>query len=340
MRRIEKKPGQFKQLKQILFNTIKISAAAIFAILLALLLRLDFAVSAGIVAILSVQPTKKETMKTAIDRFLAFIAALVICGLCFNLLGFTTTVFYLYLVLFIVICQWRKWYSAMAMDSVLISHFLNFEKMGFREVVNECLLFVIGVGFGILVNIYLHKRTDYIEELKTNTDELMKQALYRMSLRIMDPGLPNYDGSCFKKLNESLFTAKRQAVKNFNNQFTKKDTYDTNYLQMRENQTKILQEMYKCVYQIKSVPHTALDIASIIEKVSLEYHKDNDVKSLLDDLHTIREIMKTVPFPVTREEFEDRANLFILLERLEEFLTIKEEFMKQQDDIVVEVVNQ
>jgi len=323
------KPEHIKQIKQILFNTLKITAAAIFSILLAIILQLEFAVSAGIVAILSVQPTKKETLKTAIDRFLAFIVALIICGLCFNLLGFTTTVFYLYLALFILVCQCRKWYSAMAMDSVLISHFLNFEKMGFKEIFNECLLFIIGVGFGIFVNIYLHKRTNYIEELKANTDDLIKQVIYRMSLRIMDPELPNYDGSCFKKLNESLFIAKRIAVKNFNNQFKNTDTYDTKYLQMRENQTKVLQEMYKSVYQIKTVPSTAPSIASIFEKVSVEYHKDNDVKTLLEELAQIRETMKTVPFPVTRSEFEDRANLFILLERLQEFLTIKQEFIKQ-----------
>ncbi|ORX81908.1 DUF939-domain-containing protein [Anaeromyces robustus] len=202
--------------------------------------------------------------------------------------------------------------------------------MGFYEIFNECLLFLIGVGFGILVNIYLHKRKDYIEELKSNTDDLIKQALHRMSLRIMDSGLSNYDGSCFTKLNESLFTAKRQAVKNFNNQFTKKDTFDTQYLQMRENQIKVLQEMYKCVYEIKTVPLTALQVASILEKVSTEYHKDNDVKTLLEDLAQIREVMKTVPFPVTREEFEDRANLFIMLERLKEFLTIKQNFMKNE----------
>jgi len=274
-------------------------------------------------------------MKTAIDRFLAFLAALVICWLCFTLLGFTTTVFYLYLAIFILVCQCRKWYSAMAMDSVLISHFLNFEKMGMSEILNECLLFVIGVGFGILVNIYLHKRTNYIEELKANTDDLIKQALHRMSLRIMDAELPNYDGSCFNKLNESIFIAKQQAMKNFNNQFTNSDTYDTKYIQMRENQTKILQEMYKCVYEIKTVPSTALQMASFIEKVSIEYHKENDVKALLEELVQIRESMKKVPFPVTRPEFEDRANLFIMLERLQEFLCIKQDFMKSQ--VIIEI---
>ena len=79
--------------KKILINTLKISAAAVLAILVAMALKLDFAVSAGIVAILSVQPTKKETLRTALSRFLAFAVALAISSLLFNLLGFTLPVF-------------------------------------------------------------------------------------------------------------------------------------------------------------------------------------------------------------------------------------------------------
>ena len=315
-------------MNQIFINTLKISVAAVLAILLAMGLRLEFAVSAGIVAILSVQPTKKETLRTALSRFLAFAVALVISVLLFNLLGFTLYVFFIYLALFILVCQWRGWTSAMAMDSVLISHFLNFGKTGPAEIINEILLFVIGVGFGILVNIFLHKKTNYIEELKAQTDEKIKLVLHRMSLRILNPDFADYDGSCFASLNESLFTAKKQAEENFNNQFTIKDTYDTHYLLMRENQTRVLYEMFKCVRQIKTVPATAQMVADFLEKVSVEYHKDNDVQSLLAELSEIMEKMKAVPLPKTRLEFEDRANLFMLLERAKEFLEIKRGFLK------------
>ena len=47
-------------MKSILTNTVKVTVAAVLAILCAQALKLDFAVSAGIVAILSVQPTKKR----------------------------------------------------------------------------------------------------------------------------------------------------------------------------------------------------------------------------------------------------------------------------------------
>ena len=317
-------------MKSIITNTIKISAAAILAIICAQALKLNFAVSAGIVAILSVQPTKKETLRTALARLLAFAVALVISIALFNLLGFTIPVFFIYLVIFILVCQWRKWISAMAMDSVLISHFLSFGKTGTAEIKNEVLLFVLGVGFGILVNLILHKKTDYIEELKNQTDGQIKQALHRMALRIQNPDLADYDGTCFTSLNQSIFIAKKQAEENYNNQFTKKDTFDSRYLEMREKQTKILYEMFKAARNLGTVPSTAGLLSDFLEKVSNEYHKDNDVKALLEELTLIHDKMKSLTLPQTRTEFEDRANLFILMERLKEFLQIKHDFMVSQ----------
>ncbi len=314
-------------MKSIFANTIKITAAAVLAILCAQAFKLDFAVSAGIVAILSVQPTKKETLRTALARLLAFAVALIISITLFNLLGFTIPVFFIYLAIFILVCQWRKWISAMAMDSVLISHFLSFGTTESAEIKNEVLLFILGVGFGILVNLILHKKTDYIEELKNQTDGQIKLTLHRMALRIQNPDLADYDGTCFNSLNQSLFTAKKQAEENYNNQFSKKDTFDTRYLEMRENQTKILYEMYKAARNLHTVPATATLLSDFLEKVSTEYHKDNDVKTLLEELSDIHEKMKSVPLPQTRTEFEDRANLFILMERLKEFLQIKRNFM-------------
>ena len=319
-------------MKSIITNTIKITLAAVLAILCAQALKLDFTVSAGIVAILSVQPTKKETLRTALARLLAFAVALVISITLFNFLGFTVPVFFLYLLLFILVCQWHKWISAMAMDSVLISHFLSFGKTGLLEIKNEVVLFLLGVGFGILVNLLLHKKTDYIDELKNKTDEQIKLALHRMALRIQNPDLADYDGSCFTSLNKSLFTAKKQAEENYNNQFSKKDTFDTLYLEMREKQTKILYEMYKAARNLQAIPSTAGLLSDFLEKVSNEYHKDNDVKALLEELALIHDKMKNLPLPQTRSEFEDRANLFILMERLKEFLQIKHDFMISQNN--------
>ena len=99
-------------------------------------------------------------MKSILTNTVKITVAAVLAILCHQALklGFTLPVFFLYLLIFILVCQWRKWISAMAMDFFLISHFLSFGKTGPAEIKNEVLLFVLGVAFGILVNLLLHKK--------------------------------------------------------------------------------------------------------------------------------------------------------------------------------------
>lgn len=59
----------------------------------------------------------------------------------------------------------------MAMDSVLISYFISFEKIGFYELFNELSLFFIGISFGIMANLFLRKKVFYMAELRRNVDE-------------------------------------------------------------------------------------------------------------------------------------------------------------------------
>ena len=314
-----------------LLRAVKISVAAIAAILLAELLGLQFAVSAGIVAVLSVAFTKRETMQTAWSRFVAFAVALLIAAACFNLIGYDNIGFFVYLAAFIAVCQFKGWHSAMAMDSVLISHFLSLKNMGVDALTNEIGLFMIGVGAGIVANIFLHKDVDYMKKMKQETDELMKRALHRMSLRIMDPNMEGYDGSCFETLAKTIDDASALARLNYMNQLSKKDTDDIDYIAMREKQSDTLYEMFKHLSKIETVPVTAGLLSDFFERVSQQYSMDNTVEGLLEDFGELDAKMKEMPLPTDRCEFEDRARLFALMRGLEEFLNLKKEYAKKRE---------
>lgn len=312
--------------KNILFNTIKITAASIISILAAFALGLEFAVSAGIVTILSIQPTKKETLKTALSRLLAFVCALLIAWVCFGVFGITVQAFFVYLFVFIGVCLIFKWNSAMAMNSVLISHFLSVGNMSPEMILNEVLIFVIGVGLGIFANMHLSKDEFAIEELREATDNQIKKILTRMSERILTHDLSDYNGECFEKLMSILHKAQAMADTNYKNQFGDADVFDMEYLKMREEQCRILFEMYKNVKKLNTSPTQAKMISDFLREIAGEYHKDNTVDDLLVRFYGIDGAMKAEPLPVTRDEFEDRARLFAVLGLLEEFLKIKEIF--------------
>ena len=152
-------------------KALKISFAVILAIITANLLELQYAVTAGIITILSIQNTKRETLKTARNRGLAFVCALFLSAICYKILGFTVPAFITYLFLFTMVCLTAKWNEAIAMDSVLISHFLSEEQFDSMLLFNEVMLFVIGTSFGILINLILRKKEQEFERLAAEVDE-------------------------------------------------------------------------------------------------------------------------------------------------------------------------
>lgn len=315
--------------KEILINSLKIISASLIAISLAMLLHLEFAVSAGIVAILTIMPTKKETIKTATGRLFAFAVALVIAFACYTLIGFHIWAFVVFLVIYIIVCQIFGWYNALTVCAMIMSHFLTFGDMGMKHILNEVLIFVLGVGMGVLANLHLRKDVNYIEQLKDETDAQIKKILARMSERILDKDLSDYNGECLHELRKSIRHAKNVADRNYNNQFRTTDVYDIEYIRMRDKQCMVLHEMYKIVRHIETTPNTAHLISDFLKYMAETYHKDNDGKVTLEKFREMDKEMKSRPLPVERKEFEDRAMLFGLMRKIEEFVLLKIEFSEK-----------
>ena len=315
--------------KEILINSLKIISASLIAISLAMLLHLEFAVSAGIVAILTIMPTKKETIKTAAGRLFAFAVALVIAFACYTLIGFHIWAFVVFLVIYIIVCQIFGWYNALTVCAMIMSHFLTFGDMGMKHILNEVLIFVLGVGMGVLANLHLRKDVNYIEQLKDETDAQIKKILARMSERILDKDLSDYNGECLHELRKSIRHAKNVADRNYNNQFRTTDVYDIEYIRMRDKQCMVLHEMYKIVRHIETTPNTAHLISDFLKYMAETYHKDNDGKVTLEKFREMDKEMKSRPLPVERKEVEDRAMLFGLMRKIEEFVLLKIEFSEK-----------
>ena len=93
-------------MKDKLLRSLKIAAAALAAIALAGELGLNYSATAGIITVLSIRNTKKETLKSAVNRGLAFLCALLLAGIFFSFLGYGLGAFALYLFFFALLCLW------------------------------------------------------------------------------------------------------------------------------------------------------------------------------------------------------------------------------------------
>lgn len=312
---------------KLLLNALKIAIAAILAITIAEMLNLNYSISAGVVAMLSVAPTKKETIKTALNRFYAFIVAIFLATICYNIFEVSLIGFFVYLAIYSVICQYSGWSNSTAVNSVLISHFLTEGVINLSTIANETCIFIIGVSLGIIVNLHLTKNINYIEKMLNETDVQIKLILFRISQRIIDDDLENYTGDCFERLSISMQKAKSIAYENYMNQFSSKDKTDIDYINMREKQLHVLYDIYKHVSEVHTKQITAQNISAFLEKISIEFDKDNKGENLLEEFYALHAQLKESPLPVERSEFEDRAYLFVMMRDIEEFILIKKDFM-------------
>ncbi|MBQ2802830.1 MAG: aromatic acid exporter family protein, partial [Lachnospiraceae bacterium] len=264
-------------------KSMKIAVAAILAIALAGELGLQYSATAGIITVLSIQNTKRETFKSARNRGLAFLCALVLAAICYGILDFTLWAFAIYLFLFALLCLRAGWGEAIAMDSVLITHFLAEKSMSSEWILNEILLFVIGTGFGIVINIHLQKKGEEFDRLAAKVDTQIKEVLRTMSQHLLSEETKDYN-LYFQSLQSALEEAKHCAATNYNNELWKADSFELDYIKMREQQSVVLLAISENLEKIAYLPRQARQVGQLFGKIEKEFHKENTVEGLLADL--------------------------------------------------------
>ena len=310
-----------------LYKSLKISVTDFTAIALAGELGLKYSATAGIVTVLSIQNTKRETLKSAGRRWAAFLCAIILSWLCFSIVGYNLWAFGVYLLLFSLLCLCAGWSEAIAMDSVLITHFLTEQNMELFMIFNEALLLLIGTGMGILVNSHLRKKEKEFNRLAEEVDDQIKDILLRMSQWLPEEDRRGYTETGFAKLNHLINAAKSCAVSNYDNTLLSKSAEELEYITMRERQSMLLREIYGNIIRIRRLPEQAGQIAELIREIGQDFYRENTVKQLMDRLEQLLMQMKAQPLPCHREEFESRAILFYILMQVRQFLEIKREFM-------------
>lgn len=313
--------------KSSVFNAAKISLGCAAAIVISTLIGLKYSITAGLITVLSIQNTKRETLDIAVKRIVSFFAAIVISFISFKLLGYTTIGFAVYIFAFILVCGLLNSQSAIVPVSVLITHILAEQRFSVRVLANEFMILFIGAGVGFILNLYLRKDMRKMLEYRTAVDNEIKAIIGRMAERVLVADKSDYNGDCFRRLDEYIRPAKETALTNKQNTLVSADNYDLLYLEMRSEQCVILHEMYKAVKEMNAAPEQVYIISGLLKKISEEYHESNNVNELIVETDRIILSMKEQKMPETRLEFENRAVLYSLLIRTREFLSIKNMFM-------------
>ncbi len=302
---------------------LKTGIGSALAILIANALGLAYSPSAGIITLLTIQNTRKETLTLALKRLAAFILMVGLTYLIFQSMGYQAVSFGLFVTCFVACCVLLGLKDAIAMNAVLATHFLNEGHMEWSLIINEILLLGIGMGIGILINLIMPRNKKLIREEQLLLEEEMKQSLRGIGrlLRKEETELSFY---CLEELIERLL---KNAYEEAGNRLLTDTRYLISYLQMRQMQIDVLKGITAKVNALDNFPVQALAIADFLDHIAASFHERNNAEELLQELLQRMDQFRMEALPLTRAEFESRAMLFQIVKELEYFLNLKRDFV-------------
>lgn len=327
----------FKDIKKINFLLLfKTGFGSALAIFLANRFNLLYSASAGIITLLTIQKTKKETITIAFKRIIAFFLSVVIVAIIFSRFGYTPIAFGGFIFIFVGLCNILGLQDGIAMNSVLATHFLIEKRVDFSLIRNEILLLMIGMLIGIALNLIMPKNMEKIKKDQKIVEDGFRDILYCMSNMLKGDKeclftIENKSKIDFKSINLLLDSLLIKAYEDAGNRLLTETKYQISYLEMRKLQIVVLKDIFENIQQINDILPQSIKLSKYMEKAAREFDELNNVESLLREIDDLYAFFRKEKLPTTRDEFENRAILFNILIDLEHFLKIKKSFIEDGD---------
>ncbi|MDY0210236.1 MAG: aromatic acid exporter family protein [Acholeplasma sp.] len=298
-------------MKPWMIQALKMVFGAFIAIELAELLNLSYSVTAGVIVILSIQKTKRQSFRIALKRLIASLVGLFISVVIFYFLGFELYAFILALFVFVPLAFYLKVDDGIVVTTVLMSHVLLGASLMLS--INAIYLLIIGVSIALLINLYMPSFQKRITLEISSIDQALKDSIEQITKEVK----PDFS-ALSDLIDKAIKRIKRESE---NKLFSPKDM-NIEYVIMRKEQLRVLKEIQTDLFKVKVTAFKKI-ILDFLCKVKLGIGKDNMALPLLEDLEHLKSDFKRKPLPISREEFEERALLYHILHDLEQFLQAK-----------------
>lgn len=312
---------------RIAITVLKMGLAGFITSIVAKLLGLEYWITAGILAVLSTQLTKRDSINIAIKRILDTVLGLFLGSLMFLIFGYNYYVFAVFVLIFAGLSFLLRIEIGIVPVLVLVSHILEVGKFTWSSVLNEFYIMAIAIVVVLILDLIYPQSTEkqfkrYIDEI----DNQVKDHLLIISKFLRDEidkeeTLKHYEESIL------LFdeTQKEATLLDKDLLFQKGSQY-LSYLEMRKVQITHINHIYKHALKMLLNHEHILKVANFIEELIEDISYYDKATLQLKKLEEIRKYYKKTKLPKTREEFETRAMIYQMLNEIEYLLDAKIEF--------------
>lgn len=307
---------------------IKSIAVAILATLIAYGLGVTNYLTAGIIAMISIQKTKMLSLEIALNRTLLVVLSLVVSTLLFVLINYNILAYSIFIIFVVFVGYTFKLESGIIPSVVVVTHLLLFGSFSIEFIFETLLLYLISIGTALLFNLFypsesMIKLTKYQEIL----DETIKEHIANITQKLEKQNITcSFSNDLEEKIQDAL-----NHIDQITGDLIMRNHQDVlRYSKMRSKQFDILVGICSLSDQLSTKYKQTDNVIEYLKQLSDDIGLDNKATTQIEQIDKMLNRFKQDDLPKTRNEFEDRAILYHIVLEIKQFLLIKEKYHYNQ----------
>lgn len=292
------------------FLLLKMTIGFMVGMLIAMLIGLPYFYTAGVIAVLSLEPTRKSSIESGIKRVIASLVGLGIAVLLFYLIGYGVWALFLFVAIFIPLSFLAGIEKGIVVSLVLVSQIYLEKNINFA--LNALYILIIGIIVALLLNLYMPKDKSIVNEIMA-IDKIINSIIQD----IANKQIINFNE--IDSLIQHTYKNIQIELENVNLPLT---AARMKYLEMRSEQVSILKRINEILSSVKDIEEKEV-ILNFLKEFNNMIGEDNYAEPLSIRLNEIFNYFRNTELPRNREFFELRAQLYFVLLEIDQFLKVK-----------------
>ena len=245
---------------------LKTAIGSCSAILAAEQFHLEFASSAGIIALLTLINTRWDTLRLSGVRLVSFFATVLLAWMIFSHMSREWTTYGVFVFLLVGISLFVGWQNTMSVNAVIGTHFWTTHDFGAATIWNEFCLVFIGITVAVLLNMFQRNQS---RRKQIMLDMRYVEARLQDILKMLADYLMQRENEAdvweeIAYLEEHLSHSMERAYEYDRNTFLPHTEYYNHYIEMRTRQCSMLQSLHLEIQKIRTMPSQAETSAEYI----------------------------------------------------------------------------
>ncbi len=303
------------------FRVIKTVIAVVIALYIAYWLNLEGYTYAGVLAALSMQTTRQQSVRISMQMLSAAVLSLVISTLVFWLFGFHLWITGLLLLLIIPLLVRLRIERGVIISLVIILMVYHSQTVVNWPQMQILYILMIGIGVSLVVNLlYMPDSTKKLEELRQRHIQETSQVFSHMYRHLTEKDYI-WTGKELLTIEAILKEGKDLSLVSMENQLLRNTDPYYIYFRREEKRFDVIQRMMLALSRINTTFIQTHMLSEIFHQLSQQLQSGElDTNGILENLRELEMEYKQMELPKTRSEFEVRSAALQLLKELEIYL--------------------